>query len=35
MADDVIAGLLAAGLVRLAQVVWPEVFAVPMSALLG
>jgi phosphatidylglycerophosphatase A len=35
MADDVIAGLLAAGLVRLAQVAWPEVFAVPMSALLG
>ena len=35
MADDVIAGLLAAGLVRLAQVVLPDVFAVPMAALLG
>ena len=35
MADDVIAGLLAAGLVRVAQMALPTLFAVPTSALLG
>lgn len=35
MADDVIAGLLAAGLVRVAQVLLPEWFAVPLAALTG
>ena len=35
MADDVIAGLHTAGLVRVVQVAWPEVFAVPNAALLG
>jgi phosphatidylglycerophosphatase A len=35
MADDVIAGLLAAGLVRVAQVLLPEWFTVPMAALTG
>jgi phosphatidylglycerophosphatase A len=35
MADDVIAGLLAAALVRLAQVLLPEWFTVPMAALTG
>ncbi len=35
MADDVIAGLLAAGLVRVAQMLLPEWFTVPMAALTG
>ena len=35
MADDVIAGLLAAGLVRVAQALLPEWFTVPMAALTG
>ena len=35
MADDVIAGLLAAGLVRVAQMLLPDWFTVPMAALTG
>lgn len=35
MADDVIAGVLAAGIVRAAQALWPDWFAIPAAALFG